>query len=87
MITDWANNLDFPAQSAGLDPIIGQVAAGQDVNMREMSGLSIGNALEEFTFNRWVKAKGGEYFFVPSIPTLRDVFSQERPASTQTSKL
>jgi len=47
-----------------------------DVNAREMFGLSVSDPAKAFSFARWVVPKGGEYFFVPSIPTLRDVFSQ-----------
>lgn len=58
--------------------------------MRKMSGLALGDPSREFSFNRWVVARGGEYFFVPSIPTLRDVFAQAVPGfvlSKQGSKL
>jgi len=74
----WANGTGFPPgkpTEPGLDPLIGTVASG-DVNMREMFGLSIGNPTEEFIFNQWIVPKGGEYFFVPSISTLRDVFAK-----------
>ncbi len=74
--TGWANNPGFPPAkptTPGLDPIIGALSSG---GVRDMFGLSIGNPTEEFAFNRWIVAKGGEYFFVPSIPTLRDVFAQ-----------
>lgn len=31
-------------------------------------------------FQTWVVSKGGEYFFVPSIPVLRDVFATKDTA-------
>ena len=76
--TGWADNLEFPPgkpTTPGLDPLIGAVTSG-DVNQRPMFGLAFGDPTKEFTFNRWIVPKGGEYFFVPSIPTLRDVFAQ-----------
>lgn len=34
-------------------------------------------------FQTWVVSKGGEYFFVPSISVLRDVFSAKDTADHQ----
>lgn len=42
-----------------------------------MSGADPGDAAStlDLGFQKWVVAKGGEYFFSPSIPVLRDVFA------------
>lgn len=44
---------------------------------RSMSGADPGNTAStlDLGFQKWVVAKGGEYFFSPSIPVLRDVFA------------
>lgn len=72
----WANSPDFifgRSVNPGHDPIIGQ--AGSD-GLREVSGSnpkSQANVLSLPT--QWVVPKGGEYFFSPSIPALRDTFA------------
>ena len=58
----------------GFDPIIGAAGAGQ----RTVNGLVVGQPKVDTLLNRWVVARGGEYFFVPSISTLKDVFAKAK---------
>ncbi|KAK7755328.1 dye-decolorizing heme-containing peroxidase [Diatrype stigma] len=76
----WANPTTFPpgkTQQPGQDPLIGQVVDVDNQGARSMSGADPGNAASnlDLGFQKWVVAKGGEYFFSPSIPVLRDVFA------------
>jgi len=72
----WADNAGFPPakpQTPGIDPIIGQIAGS---TTRDMSGLALGDATKEFTFNKWIVSKGGEYFFSPSISVIKNVIAK-----------
>jgi hypothetical protein len=57
----------------GFDAIIGQTNEG---GVREMTGTNPGdpNATLNLT-EHWVKTRGGEYFFSPSIRALKDTFA------------
>ncbi|KAG9599849.1 hypothetical protein KCU77_g3591, partial [Aureobasidium melanogenum] len=72
----WANNVDFPPnkpQKPGFDPLIGQTS---DLSPRTMTGGDPGDLEGSLDMTQqWVFSKGGEYFFAPSIPTLRNVLS------------
>ncbi|KAJ2971030.1 hypothetical protein NUW58_g9531 [Xylaria curta] len=76
----WANNKNFPPTNAsdpnvpepGIDPIIGVGTP------REMVGASPDplKANEKLDFMaKWVIPRGGEYFFSPSIPALKNTFA------------
>ncbi|KAI1110097.1 hypothetical protein F5Y14DRAFT_430250 [Nemania sp. NC0429] len=80
----WSNEKTFPPKTGsdvvppvaepGIDPIIG---VG---NPREMVGASPNPAAANQTTNfmaKWVIPRGGEYFFSPSIPALRNTFAAE----------
>ncbi|KAF2707322.1 DyP-type peroxidase [Pleomassaria siparia CBS 279.74] len=73
----WANSQGFPfpiGDVPGFDPIIGQQTGG---GVRQMTGAFASNTSQPINLvAQWVNAKGGEYFFSPSIPTLRDVFAK-----------
>lgn len=68
----WANNIQFPftnpgPDATGLDPLIGQ---GDMRDNSWPSGCS-GSGTTKLSFPALVTMKGGEYFFAPSLPTLR----------------
>ena len=67
----WANNPGFPRAPAppGLDPIIGQGPAGTQPFPIVWDDTTAGTA--GFSFARFVKMRGGEYFFAPSLNFLR----------------
>jgi len=47
-----------------------------------MTGAFAGNTSQPLNLlAQWVNSKGGEYFFSPSIPALRDVFATAQNAS------
>ncbi|KAK0516663.1 hypothetical protein JMJ35_001266 [Cladonia borealis] len=71
----WANNTSFPPKKGtpGFDPIIGQAPDG---GPRTMSGTNPNNQTTELYLpQEWVVPKGGEYFFSPSIPALKETFA------------
>ena len=81
----WANNIHFPKNYVGTDPIIGQVS-------EELPQLESGqywskgeNGWDEnhkgrYDFSSCVQMKGGEYFFAPSISFLVHLPTIEPPA-------
>ncbi|KAI3397700.1 hypothetical protein diail_10469 [Diaporthe ilicicola] len=81
----WANAVNFPPdapanQLPGFDPLIGQVDnTVHNEGQRSMSGTNPQNvaATLDLGFQVWVVPKGGEYFFSPSIPVLRDTFAKK----------
>ncbi len=85
-VAGWANNPAFPIKkpiAPGIDPIIGQVPAGNTGGsgvpndpVRTLSGVDPNRQGDETTLpNLWVLPKGGEYFFSPSIPALKNTFA------------
>jgi deferrochelatase/peroxidase EfeB len=71
----WANDLTFPkaASRSGLDGVIGQgpnIAGGQAYPL-EWDNQAAGT--KQVDFSGFVKMKGGEYFFAPSIMFLRNL--------------
>ncbi|HEX3070090.1 MAG TPA: Dyp-type peroxidase [Thermoanaerobaculia bacterium] len=64
---DWANSTAFRQSDAGLDALIGQ---GSGVDQRWPYGRDTANP-HMASFSGFVKMKGGEYFFAPSLPFLR----------------
>jgi deferrochelatase/peroxidase EfeB len=70
----WSNNENFPlntdAVTPGFDPIMGQ-KQGQT---RKMTGYDAENLSKELSIPmEFVVAQGGEYFFLPSITTLKQI--------------
>jgi Dyp-type peroxidase family len=66
----WANRLEFPRQGVGIDPFSGRVAAAasqQWPTAWDQPGR-VG-----FDLSRVVTLKGGEFFFAPSLPFLRNL--------------
>ena len=73
----WANNVQFlkPAVGAGadtgLDPIIGLPSAPSGQQWPERWNEKLTDGRSDDTFSGFVKTKGGEYFFAPSISFLK----------------
>ncbi|WP_336619303.1 hypothetical protein [Bacillus cereus] len=67
----WANNIKFPSEGAGEDPILGQKDNGGEKYTFKLpeKDKSI-NFMQE-----WVTMTGGAYFFQPSIKALTDVLT------------
>jgi Dyp-type peroxidase family len=73
----WVNNTNFPlvpAGSHGIDPVIGQGAANPNHQKlpKDWDNPAAGNA-NNVSFAGFVKMKGGEYFFSPSLTFLKDL--------------
>ena len=72
----WANNTVFPPkkpQVPGFDPIIGQDNTGV---ARSLTGTNPSNQTASLNLTtNWVVPKGGEYFFSPSVPALKETFA------------
>lgn len=92
-MTGWANNATFPPgknastvippipspPGPGIDPIIGVGTP------RELVGTDpdIKDAANELNLTaKWVISRGGEYFFSPSIPALKEKFAAQ-PTESQ----
>ena len=72
----WANNQKFifgTTVEPGFDPIIGQTVSDGARTVSGSNPKAQANVLSLPT--QWVVPKGGEYFFSPSIPALRDTFA------------
>ena len=76
----WADNETFlnktfnqqAANDTGLDSVIGQ-AQGQPINQTWGRTHGADNDFASFSFGGFVKLKGGEYFFAPSISALKNL--------------
>lgn len=69
--TAWANQRNFPSQNAGLDVTIGQGKATDPPAPFQIGTKSVNvNPINDF-----VTAKGGEYFFAPSMAVLKAGFN------------
>lgn len=81
----WVNNEDFVAGETGLDPIIGQASPaeppiqqrwpiqyGEQPDPDNPGGIKPPDT-KPFSFDGFVKLKGGEFFFAPSIPFLKSL--------------
>ena len=69
---NWCNDGMFIQSQVGVDPLVGQ---GGDVEM-EQNWPDVYNRYEPktaFRFNGFIRFKGGEFFFAPSIPFLREL--------------
>lgn len=72
----WANNPTFPPKSPvtpGFDPIIGQAPDPASFTLVGTDPKSQNKPLPLHT--QWVVPKGGEYFFSPSITSLKETFA------------
>ncbi|KAK0496631.1 peroxidase TAP [Armillaria luteobubalina] len=74
----WANNVDFPPfeqtpATPGFDPIIGQAG---NAGIRMLSGTDPADPNAELTLTEeFVVPRGGEYFFTPSVKSLKETFA------------
>ncbi|MFO5438133.1 MAG: hypothetical protein ACLBM4_05505, partial [Dolichospermum sp.] len=63
----------------GVDPIIGQTQPGDgranEANRTQKYPIAWGSETTQTisNFNLWVHCKGGEYFFAPSISSLKNI--------------
>jgi len=71
----WANNRNFLKADVGLDPVIGQSKHSPPAaNERQSWPKNWGSETDQqVPFNPAVRLKGGEYFFVPSMETLKSI--------------
>ena len=69
----WANNNAFVAPGTGVDPIIGQASATGDrsYNFPAEYEQPAATPTKPADFGDFVRMRGGEYFFCPSITFLR----------------
>lgn len=67
----WANNVSFPSANTGIDPIIGQ--GNTMSNGKYAKKYNDKTTLTTVPFDKFVTMKGGEYFFAPSIPFLKNL--------------
>lgn len=71
MQKSWANEEEFLLPSTGADPIIGQVVQGGATVPQQWNEQWGGSQKKPSTFGEFVKMKGGEFFFAPSIPFVK----------------
>lgn len=73
----WANNAGFarplalPGPATGIDPIIGQPSGPSGQRWPATYGISESDANDRDDFSGFVRMRGGEYFFAPSISFIR----------------
>ena len=80
-LTAWVNNKNFDVPNTGFDPLIGQADA-QNPGPLVATGFDRTNPTKPFgPWGQFVVSRGGEYFFSPSISTLRDVFGMSPPSA------
>jgi hypothetical protein len=71
----WANNTNFIHGGVGFDPVIGANNTDPTRN-RTVFGVDPKNQPGSITIMKdFVESRGGEYFFSPSISTLKDVIA------------
>ena len=70
MQASWANAANFPQVAVGPDPVAGQASGTQKWPTKWGGTETI-----DFNFGSYVKFKGGEYFFAPSISFLKNITS------------
>jgi len=63
----WSNSPDFPQAGDGVDPIISQATDQRPFTLPPQN--------VHLTMARWVTTVGGEFFFAPSIPALKQLSS------------
>ena len=69
----WVNNPDFRIGGTGRDPLIGQPAGPSGQKWPVVYGKTLSEGHAEDDFSGFVKMRGGEYFFAPSISYLKSL--------------
>lgn len=71
----WANDLAFPPANVGIDPIIGQgLVTGTTPKPKwHETWDEPASTNHTFDFHGFVKMRGGEYFFAPSLSFLKSL--------------
>ncbi|WP_392530912.1 Dyp-type peroxidase [Nostoc sp. C117] len=64
----WSNENHFVCRNVGQDPVIGQLTGSQKWPIKWGESETM-----DYNFQKWVKMKGGEYFFAPSISFLQTI--------------
>lgn len=74
MQTIWSNSAKFIKDRVGRDPIIGQGGDLPDGTNQHFWPKQWDQAdFQAFNFTLWIRMKGGEYFFAPSISFLKSL--------------
>lgn len=76
----WVNDENFPNKKDGIDPVIGQNTKGNislGIFPKKYGDLTSIN-FKIASFESAVTMKGGEYFFAPSIPFLKNLFEKSK---------
>lgn len=75
----WANQDDFPGGGAGVDSLTGNLAHGEKsrIFVFDDDHAAKGSEFKFENFNPYVIARGGEYFFTPTLPALRSTLSKK----------
>ncbi len=76
----WANNPNFLASHTGIDPVIGQ-SGGAASQSSQLWPTGAENNSVELSFSGFVRCRGGEYFFAPSISFLQGLSETEPPTA------
>jgi Dyp-type peroxidase family len=81
----WVNDPDFPQKGDGKDPIIAQDPAPSSI-----SGCPFHKIQKDSTcpvdIKRFVKTRGGAYFFSPSIDAVKDLLDPARVSSMKVAR-
>jgi Dyp-type peroxidase family len=69
----WSNEGDIGGRPVGQDAIIGQGLNATQKFLPSQWGVNANNQPTPLTFRDFVKMKGGEYFFTPSLSFLKNI--------------
>lgn len=69
----WVNNPNFRIGGTGIDPVIGQPAGPSGQKWPVLYGKTLSDGQPADDFSGFVKMRGGEYFFAPSISYLKSL--------------
>jgi Dyp-type peroxidase family len=69
----WANNKDFPSAGVGADPVIGQGPGTSVLQTWPVKWDDPTGGTHTLNFSNFVKMRGGEYFFAPSLTFFKNL--------------